>query len=289
MTLNRQFWIITGCALLGYFALRSLPDTQCAFLHSDHQPVVVGDVEFCGINEEANYYHPKSLQFPVRLNIRLAPSGDKGSLQLIRDDGTAYLNHEIALTHTEKVHLHLRQLGGRLAYIHLHPEAQEDGTWNFQFPPDFSNGNPGGNYQAFVDFADQRSGRVLLAEAKMNSPTTNGASVTPSARNQLVSLQTSSQRTGDSAVIRVKLSGPAGAKLKLQPIMGSLGHAVLMGPMEAQPGYAHMHPSLEGGEYGEAPSLAFKLRLPAPGVYDFWLNISDGKSDTLHATLTVTR
>lgn len=289
MNSRQQFWFITGVAALVFAVLRSLPDTHCAFLHSDHQPVVVGNVEFCGVNEEANYYQPKVLQFPVGLDIHLNQSGERGTLKLVREDGTAYLNHEVAVTHTEKVHLHLRQLNGRLAYIHLHPVAQDDGTWTFTFPADFMKGNPGGSYQAFVDFADQRSGRILLAEHKVEGPRTPLAPSTPLGRNQLLAFETTSRNTGDSCVIRVKLSGPEGSKLKLQPIMGSLGHAVLMGPIEALPGYAHMHPSLEGGEYSEAPTLAFKLKLPPPGVYDFWLNISDGRPDTLHAQLTVTR
>jgi hypothetical protein len=48
-----------------------------------------------------------------------------------------------------------------------------------------------------------------------------------------------------------------------------------------------MHPTLEGGEYADNPTLAFRLRLPAPGTYDFWLNLNDGQDELLRATLVV--
>ena len=62
MSTVRQIWIITLVAVVGFFGLRSLPDTQCTFLHADHQPVVVDGLEFCGLNEEANFYSP----YPIR-------------------------------------------------------------------------------------------------------------------------------------------------------------------------------------------------------------------------------
>ena len=61
----RQVGVITLVAVVGFFGLRALPDTQCTFLHADHQPVVVDGLEFCGLNEEANFYSPKGLRFPV--------------------------------------------------------------------------------------------------------------------------------------------------------------------------------------------------------------------------------
>ena len=99
----------------------------------------------------------------------------------------------------------------------------------------------------------------------------------------------STTQTGKSALIRVTLAAPAGQPaLKLQPLMASLGHAVLFGDPTTQPGYAHMHPSLEGGEYDANPTLSFRLRLPKPGHYDLWLNISDGAEDYLLVPIEVT-
>jgi hypothetical protein len=49
-----------------------------------------------------------------------------------------------------------------------------------------------------------------------------------------------------------------------------------------------MHPTLEGGEYAPNPTLSFRLRLPSPGTYDLWLNLSDGQEEVLRTTLVVT-
>jgi hypothetical protein len=109
----------------------------------------------------------------------------------------------------------------------------------------------------------------------------------PLARNRIVELTASTTQTGSSAMIRLQLAGPVGKTLRLKPIMGSLGHAVVFSVDRPEAGYAHMHPTLEGGEYADNPTLAFRLRLPAPGTYDFWLNLNDGQDELLRATLVV--
>ena len=272
-------------ALALYGTLRSLPDTHCAFLHADHQPVYSQGVEFCGINEESNFYRPSELQFPVKLQLTIAKDG--GSLRLIKDDGRPYLDYEIAISHTQKVHLHLRQVDGRKDYIHLHPTPSDNGDWVFKFPAEFLNGNPGGQVEAYVDFVPVRSGRTMLAEAKgVLTPVTSSAS--PVLRRiQAVKMLMSTKKSGESAVIKIQLDATNGTGLKLLPIMGALGHAVIFSQSNDVTGYAHMHPSLEGGEYDLQPTLTFKLRLPQAGRYDFWLNINDGQEQYLQLPLEV--
>lgn len=280
----RQVWIITFVAVVGFFGLRSLPDTQCTFLHADHQPVVVDGLEFCGLNEEANFYSPKVLRFPVELKVALAPDGATGELRLLKDDGHPYYAHEVAVSHTQRVHLHLRQQGGERAYAHVHPQPSADGSWRFELPSQLQ----GGPLRAYVDFTDIRTARTMLAQTDVvaASPGSVPAVVVP--RNRIVELTASTTKTGSSAMIRLQLAGPAGKSLRLKPIMGSLGHAVVFSVDRPDAGYAHMHPTLEGGEYADNPTLAFRLRLPAPGTYDFWLNLNDGQDELLRAKLVVT-
>ena len=273
-------------ALALFIGLRSLPDTHCAFLHADHQPVYSNGVEFCGLNEEANFYQPTALQFPVKL--QLAIKNTCGTLRLVKEDGQPYLDYEIAVSHTQKVHLHLRQVSGRSDYIHLHPVPAEDGTWSFVFPPEFLLGNPGGELQAYVDFVPVRSGRVMLVEGTAALTAQVASALPHPRRNQIISSTVSTHRAGDSAVIKVQLDNRAGSGVKLQPIMGALGHAVLFAESKTLMGYAHMHPSLEGGEYDQHPTLTFKVRLPMAGRYDFWLNINDGQGDYLYLPIEVT-
>jgi hypothetical protein len=270
-------------AVAGFFGLRALPDTQCAFLHADHQPVIVDGVEFCGVNEEANFYSPKALQFPVELKVDLSADGTKGELRLIKDDGQPYLAHEIAISQTQKVHLHLRQSSGSRAYAHLHPVPADDGIWRFDLPAKLR----GSSLEAYADFADLRTSRVMLAQVEVKASRAS-ADFAVAPRNAILSMEASTHKSGDSATLRLRLSGPEGKPLKLLPIMGSLGHAVVFSADKPAAGYAHMHPTLEGGEYASNPTLSFRLRLPPPGTYDLWLNLNDGQEELLRTTLVVT-
>jgi hypothetical protein len=280
----RQIWIITLVAVVGFFGLRSLPDTQCTFLHADHQPVVVDGLEFCGLNEEANFYSPKGLRFPVELKVVVDAEGRSGELRLLKDDGHPYYSHEVAISHTQRVHLHLSQLGGTRQYAHLHPQPAADGSWRFEVPAHLR----GVGLRAYVDFSDVRTSRTMMAEAEVAPAFTTAAPPSaPVPRNRIVELTASTTQTGSSAMIRLQLAGPVGKTLRLKPIMGSLGHAVVFSVDRPEAGYAHMHPTLEGGEYADNPTLAFRLRLPAPGSYDFWLNLNDGQDELLRATLVV--
>jgi len=280
----RQIWIITLVAVVGFFGLRSLPDTQCTFLHAAHQPVVVDGLEFCGLNEEANFYSPKGLRFPVELKVVVDAEGKSGELRLLKDDGHPYYSHEVAISHTQRVHLHLRQLGGTRQYAHLHPQPAADGSWRFEVPAHLR----GVGLRAYVDFSDVRTSRTMMAEAEVAPAFTTAAPPSaPIPRNRIVELTASTTQTGSSVMIRLQLAGPVGKTLRLKPIMGSLGHAVVFSVDRPEAGYAHMHPTLEGGEYADNPTLAFRLRLPAPGTYDFWLNLNDGQDELLRATLVV--
>jgi len=285
MSTVRQIWIITLVAVVGFFGLRSLPDTQCTFLHAAHQPVVVDGLEFCGLNEEANFYSPKGLRFPVELKVSVDVEGKSGEVRLLKDDGHPYYSHEVAISHTQRVHLHLRQLGGTRQYAHLHPQPAADGSWRFEVPAHLR----GVGLRAYVDFSDVRTSRTMMAEAEVAPAFTTAAPPSaPVPRNRIVELTASTTQTGSSAMIRLQLAGPAGKTLRLKPIMGSLGHAVVFSVDRPDAGYAHMHPTLEGGEYADNPTLAFRLRLPPPGNYDFWLNLNDGQDELLRATLVVT-
>ena len=280
----RQVGIITLVALVGFFGLRALPDTQCTFLHADHQPVVVDGLEFCGLNEQANFYSPKALRFPVELKVVLSPDGAQGELQLIKDDGHPYYAHEVAVSHTQKIHLHLRQAGGTRDYAHLHPVPGDDGFWRFELPAKLR----GSALEAYVDFSDIRTSRVMLAQTEVKAPSGDFDAFVPPPRNVILSMEASSTQADTSAALRIKLAGPEGRPLKLKPIMGTLGHAVIFSADRRLAGYAHMHPTLEGGEYAPNPTLSFHLRLPPPGTYDVWLNLNDGQEELLRTTLIVT-
>lgn len=284
----RQSLALTAVAVLGFLALRSLPDTHCALLHADHQPVIVDGVEFCGVNEEANFYRPRALKFPYVLKVEMLPGRGvrAGRLTLTGEDGRALLDHQLALSHTRKLHLHLRSLA-RPGYVHLHPQSAADGDWSFEVPADFDLTQ---GAHAYVDFVPVRGGRVALAEASLPpSPGLPGLG-TPAPAPLVAAFSASTARAGESALWRVNLRRTGGGPVKLRPLMGSLGHAALFSaePIETKMGYAHLHPSLEGGEYDAEPTISFRLRLPPPGDYDLWLHVDDGADRYLRIPVTVT-
>ncbi|MEI6121248.1 MAG: hypothetical protein WCP90_01905 [Opitutae bacterium] len=285
MNKRRQLILISILALGLFALLKSLPDTQCALLHVAHQPILDRGLEFCGVNEEANFYSPKDLQFPVKAEIKF--NQNDGELRLVKTDGKLFYDYEIAVSHTQKVHLHLKQNTGRTDYIHIHPVSDDSGVWHFKFPEEFLKGNPGGELQAYIDFVPLRSGRTILAEAK-GTWSHESELLDRVSRNKIVSLTTNTNKTGESATLRFKLSSAnVSSTLKLKPIMGALGHAVVFSTDLKKTGYAHMHPSLEGQEYELEPTLAFKLKLPGAGDYEIWININDGENDYLVAPLHV--
>jgi hypothetical protein len=291
MSPRRQAWLVSALAALAFLGLRSLPDTHCALLHADHLPIVVDGVEFCGVNEEANFYRPRVLKFPYALKVEMpmppgSPEARVGRLTLMDEDGRALLDHQLALSHTRKLHLHLRSLA-RPGYVHLHPQPGSEGVWSFEVPADFDLTQ---GAHAYVDFVPVRGGRVALAEVSLPPSPGLPAVGAPAPSLQVAAFSASTARTGESALWRVSLRRAAGGPVKLRPLMGSLGHAALFSaePTEAKMGYAHLHPSLEGGEYDAEPTLSFRLRLPPPGDYDLWLHVDDGADRYLRIPVTVT-
>ena len=281
----KETLLLTALAAVGFVSLRLLPDTQCTLLHAAHEPVYLDGVEFCGVNEQANYYSPAALRFPVSASLRF--ESGKGELTLVVDGERPLLGHEVAISHTRKVHLHLRQEGKGRAYAHVHPEPTEEGRWIFDVPREFASVAGGTDVLAFVDFMPTRSRRTMLATCSAPLPPASG--LTEVIAGPAVTLEADRFRAGEAATIRVRLRGQDGAPVFLRPVMGSLGHAVVFGDQSANPGYAHMHPSWEGTERDAEPTLAFRLRMPAPGRYDLWLHVDDGVERYVRTEFEVTR
>lgn len=276
--------LLTLGAACGFALLRTLPDTQCALLHASHEPVMLDGAEFCGVNEQAGYYSPAALKFPVAASLRF--DSGKGVLTLLVEGERPLLGHEVAVSHTRKVHLHLRQEGGGRAYAHVHPEPTDDGRWVFDLPAAFSAAAGGSSVTAFVDFTLARSRRTMLAECRATLPGVPGARTTESGLT--VGLESTRFRAGEAATIRVRLAGEGGRPVGLRPVMGALGHAIVFGDQAMNPGYAHMHPSWEGAERQSSPLLAFRLRMPPPGRYDLWIHVDDGTERFLRTEFEVT-
>lgn len=278
---RQALWITLGAGA-AFLLLRSLPDTHCAFLHADHQPVVVEGAEFCGENEEANFYNPAELRFPFSLKVEPRADLSGGSLRILDEDGRDVPVHELAVSHTRQLHLHLRQVTGGQSYLHVHPEPQADGSWSFDLPRDFGATFAGGRFEVYADFLHARSRRTILLSTDAEwpsihanlspdlSPLHRGMAATPAEPTRL--------RAGDSATLSLRLARADGRPIALRPLMGALGHAVLVSE-DGRRGYAHMHPSWTGREKGEPPELSFRLRVPAAGRYTLWVHVDDAGAE----------
>lgn len=274
---RQSIWLTAGAAAL-FALLRSLPDSHCAFLHADHQPLLVEGVEFCGENEEANFYDPVSLGFPFSLKVTPRDDLSGGSLRILDEDGHDVPPHLLAISHTRQLHLHLRQVTGGRSYLHVHPVPQPDGSWAFDLPRPFAAAFAGGRFEAYADFLHARSRRTILLSATTEWPAKH-ANFEPGQcelyRGMSAALHASARlRAGSSVTLHVRLVRADGQPVLLRPLMGALGHAVLVSE-DGRPGYAHMHPSWTGREKGDSPELAFRLRLPAAGKYILWVHVDD--------------
>ncbi len=282
-----QVALLTLGAVALYAALRNMPDTHCSFLHAAHEPLLVEGVEFCGEDEEANFYDPAALGFPFSL--RVDPSADLsgGTLRILDEAKRPLPPHLFAVSHTRQLHLHLRQ--GAL-YAHVHPEPSPDGTWAFRLPPEWAGRFLGGRVEAYADFQHARGRRTILVSAQPEWPVIKGVALGPEAPVVATLVSPSAPLVeGESVLLAVRLSRAGGGPVELRPVMGALGHAVLFSE-EGRPGYAHIHPSFTGREKGAEPELAFRLRLPAAGRYALFVHIDDaGREGYARVPLVVTR
>ena len=279
--LRQSLWLTAG-AVAAFFLLRALPDTHCAFLHAEHQPLVVEGVEFCGENEEANFYDPASLRFPFSLKVTPRADLSGGSLRLLDADGRDVPPHLLAISHTRQLHLHLRQVTGGVSYLHVHPSPQPDGGWSFDLPAEYGRSFAGGRFEVYGDFMHARSRRTILLSATAEWPMIKAEfapQASPVYRDVQASLvDTPPLRAGQTVMLAVRLVRADGKPVVLRPLMGALGHAVLVSE-DGRPGYAHMHPSWTGRERGEAPELSFRARLPQAGRYTLWVHVDDSASE----------
>ena len=284
---SAQVALLTLGAAALYAALRNMPDTHCSFLHASHEPLVVDGAEFCGEDEQANFYDPAELGFPFSL--RLEPSADLtgGVLRVLDDSKRPVPPHLVAVSHTRQLHLHLRQ--GDL-YAHVHPEPSPDGAWTFRLPPEWAGRFLGGEVEAYADFRHARSRRTILVSDRPSWPVIHGRAASPETVVVAARVDPAAPLPeGASVTLALRLARADGGAVELRPVMGALGHAVLFSE-DGRPGYAHIHPSFTGRERGTPPELAFRLRLPPAGRYVLFVHVDDaGREAYARVPLVVTR
>lgn len=263
-----------------YFILRALPDAQCGFLHYEEIVNADGSIEFCATNH-AGFLDLTRLQYPVEMVISLANESIPGmkqavTLELFTPGGAPIAPHELAITHTKKMHVMLIDPALQ-DYHHVHPQADGlNGRYTFEFTP-----NRAGVYRVLVEIVPLRTRRQVIATGEIAVAGAPSAVLFENQTQCLVdgvcfNLRVSSERlrSGSDYRLDLQVSTVDGMAVELQEIMGAKGHMVAFDG--AGKGFAHMHPvdSVLAARSAEIePELAFFFNVPNPGWYRLFAQV----------------
>jgi len=267
-------FVLTLVFVAAYFVLRALPDAQCGFLHYEEVVNADGSVEFCATNH-AGFLDLTRLKYPVEMNISLDDEAGVGvaqevTLELLTSGGMSIAPHELALTHTKKMHVMVVDPSLQ-DYHHVHPQAVGlNGQYTFEFTP-----NRAGTYQVFVEIVPLRTRRQIIATGTIEvsgvAPTMKFErqieSIVDGLRFSLGDMPAERMRTGVDYRFELDVTAADGSIVELQDVMGAQGHMVAFDA--AGKGFAHMHPigSVVSARSLESPELAFLFNVPNPGWY----------------------
>ena len=269
-----------------YFVLRALPDAQCGFLHYVEIVNADGEIELCATNH-AGFLDLTRLSYPVIADLRTVSAPRAGDevqvdLHLETSGGMSIAAHELAVTHTEKMHIML--IDPSLEdYHHVHPKSGGlDGIYRFSFTP-----NKAGNYRVFTEIVPLRSRRqaIALSEFEVTGKPNDAKfkrsiqSLVKGVHFELLGVP-EVLKTGRDYSLDLNVRNEDGSSIILETVMGSKGHMVAF-DAEAK-GFAHMHPVDDvitsrtaglGGVGREDSELTFLFNVPNPGWYRLFAQI----------------
>ncbi len=287
--------LLTLIFVAAYFVLRALPDAQCGFLHYEEVVNADGSVEFCATNH-AGFLDLTRLKYPVEMNLALAEEAlprvaQQVTLELLTLGGMSIAPHELAVTHTKKMHVMVVDPSLQ-DYHHVHPQADGlNGQYSFEFTPQRA-----GTYQVFAEVVPLRTRRQIIATGAIE---VHGAADEMSFKRQTQSIvdgvrfalgEVPSQlRTGVDYRFDLTVSMADGSEVELEDVMGAQGHMVAFDA--ARKGFAHMHPIdsvLSARSLEAAPGLAFMFNVPNAGWYRVFAQVQvDGREVFGHFDLEV--
>ncbi|MDP4610367.1 MAG: hypothetical protein NWT02_04195 [Opitutales bacterium] len=275
----KRTWISVGVISIVFFAafflLRSLPDAQCGFLHYVEIVNENGEIELCATNH-AGFLDLTRLQYPVEMSLESEPLvvGEARSIDLFLETsgGMTMAPHDLAITHTEKMHLMVIDPSFE-DYHHLHPDAVGlDGRYNFSFTPQAS-----GRYRVLAEVVPVVSRRQAIATAELEVAgegrqpqfSKSTESIVDGVHFQLENVPQTLKR-GKDYRFDLEVSAADGGNVELEMVMDAKGHMVAFDA--AGKGFAHMHPMDSIAEAKDAlaedmEGLSFLFNVPNPGWY----------------------
>ena len=272
-----------------YFFLRALPDVECGLLHYIEIVNADGEIELCATNH-AGFLDLSRLEYPIKAKLSSVSAIAQGESLRVRLDlktsgGMSIAPHELAVTHTEKMHVMV--IDPSLEdYRHVHPEAVGlDGQYFFDFTPALA-----GTYKVFTEIVPLRSRRQAIALSELEVP---GQSTAPKFKRSMVSLVDGVLfellkvpdilETGRDYRLQLHVTDPTGNAIALESVMGAKGHMVAFDSVGT--GFAHMHPvgsvasvrtaglSGDGAIDSSDSDLSFMFNVPNPGWYRLFAQI----------------
>lgn len=283
--ITKRTWISVGGISIVFFAaffvLRSLPDAQCGFLHYVEIVNENGEIELCATNH-AGFLDLTRLQYPVEMTLESEPlvADETHSIDLILETsgGMAMAPHDLAITHTEKMHLMVIDPSFE-DYHHLHPDAVGlDGRYNFSFTPRAS-----GRYRVLAEVVPVVSRRQAVATAELEvagearAPKFSKAteSIVDGVRFQLENVP-QTLKSGSDYRFDLKVSAADGGSVELEMVMDAKAHMVAFDG-EGK-GFAHMHPmdsiaEAKNTTADDVDGLSFLFNVPNPGWYRLFAQV----------------
>jgi hypothetical protein len=275
-----QALLLTGLFVGLYFALRAIPASQCGFLHYEAVEILEDGSERCE-GGAPPFINLRRKPFPVELELLDKRTNDDGSLQLRFElrgpDNRPILPHQLAITHTERIHLMLVD-DSLSVYHHLHPQAEGDsGIYSVRFHPQAS------EYRYFAEFVPLRSRQKAIADGTFSVPANDReainetsdrpAQLLPNAtRVELRGTGQTVRRNRDTTLtLRLQDEVAADQSPDLQLIMGAYAHVVAF--EETLSGYQHMHPISPDPRRLDGLEMDFIFHPTLPGNYRIWVQI----------------
>ena len=259
----------------GYYAMRTIPATNCSFLHYQQMQVTSDGLQYC-CSGATYFVDLDQLPFPVTLTLTPDTPPQQGveshyTLRITDNGGNTFTPSQLAITQTRKLHLLLVDQNLE-DYQHIHPEpVGETGDWTFSFTP-----RTGGTYRAYAQFMPSLTMSEMIAEAKLPVKGEDEPSVirgmAPFKQDGYIYKLVSSVNPVTAGVrtqLTLSVQRADGGNVVLQPVMDTLAHLVAFDP--TRDGVAHLHPTQTGNEKNPTdPQLSFLINFLKPGRFRVW-------------------
>ena len=267
-----QTGIITALSVGLYFGIRAIPASECGFLHYDAVEVLADGTERCE-GGPTPFINVRRAPFPVSMEVLSQRGLEDGQVELRIElrgpDNRPLLPHQIAITHTERIHLMLVE-DSMGHYHHLHPKAEGDsGVYSVKFQPKAE------RYRYFAEFVPVRTRALAIADGKLDFSSNHEGHPTPTSRTDRLQAEVlgaeSPLRRNRDTTLTLRLSGENGETPSLERIMGAYAHVVAF--EESLSGYAHMHPLNPDPRIDGALEMDFLFHPTLSGNYRIWVQI----------------